>query len=95
MKKAFTISLVALLAAGTAGISSAEARPGHGHAYGHYRGHGPGVVRYGYAPRYGYYRHRRGVNGGAIAAGVAGAIIGGAIASQAPRAYYADPYYGY
>jgi hypothetical protein len=36
------------------------------------------------------YRHRN--NGGAVAAGIAGLIIGGIIASQ-PQPYYYDPYY--
>ena len=36
------------------------------------------------------YRHRN--NGAAVAAGIAGLIIGGIIASQ-PQPYYYDPYY--
>ncbi|GJD66935.1 hypothetical protein [Methylobacterium frigidaeris] len=77
----FTVSLFA--------APTAEARPGYRGGY-----HG------GYAYRGGGYRHygyRRGPGvGGALAAGAALGIIGGAIAaSQAPRYYYPAPAYGY
>jgi len=94
MKTVVIITSVAFLAA-TAFIGAAEARPGRGHAYGHYKHHN--VYRaapyrgYYAAPRYGYRRS----NGGAVAAGVAGAIIGGALsASQPSYRYYDRPYYG-
>ena len=57
----------------------------------HHRGgwHGP-RRHYG-----GHYRHRRGWNGAGVAAGLAaGALIGGAIASQAAPVYEPYPVYG-
>ena len=85
---------MSVLFAATALTGTAEARPGHGHAYGHYKHHN--VYRaapyrgYYAAPRYGYRRS----NSGAVAAGVAGAIIGGALsASQPSYRYYDRPYY--
>jgi hypothetical protein len=77
-----------------ASLSDAEARP-YGRYYGVYRG-APiayGYRGYGYYPRY----YRRGY-GGAVAAGIAGAVIGGAIAATATPSYgyYGAPaYYGY
>ena len=50
------------------------------------------------ARRYGAYRARRGYGqaaGAAAAVGIAGALIGGAIAAQQPRQYYYDQPYGY
>ncbi len=50
------------------------------------------------ARRYGNYRHRRGYGnaaGAAAFAGVAGALIGGAIAAQNQRQYYYEQPYGY
>lgn len=88
MKKILVTMSVALLAATSFG-GVADARPGkgRGHAYGHYK-HYP-VQRYA-APR----RHN---NNAAIAAGVTGAIIGGALAATAQPTYrtYSRPSYGY
>jgi hypothetical protein len=74
--------------------SGAEARPYRYYAKPYY-----GAYAY---PRYGYYRRYRPNAGAAVAAGVAGALIGGAIASSAapayaypPPAYYPAPAYGY
>jgi hypothetical protein len=115
MKRLAVAISVAVLAA--AGIGPAEARPGHGHghAYGHYKhhhGYAYGHYRHG-APYRVYYghRHRGSRVGAALAAGVTGAVIGGALrAATAPRyrtyeyapygygpppGYYRDPYYGY
>lgn len=84
---------------------AAEARPGYrGYGGGMYRGHpGPYAYRGRPGPYVYGYRHRRGNAGAAVAAGLAGALIGGAIASQQPRYYgyggypaYGPPaYYGY
>jgi hypothetical protein len=95
MKKlALAVSLV--FAATSALPLAAEARPGRGHAYGHYKN----GKAYGYAPYRGYYgspyAYRRS-NSGAVAAGVAGAIIGGALgaATRPSYGYYDRPSYGY
>jgi hypothetical protein len=86
MKKVLVTISVALLAA-TSFTGAADARPGkgHGHAYGHYKNH--------QAQR--YVVQRRGNNNAAIAAGVTGAILGGALAAQARPAYrtYERPAY--
>ena len=86
MKKILVTISVALLAA-TSFSGAAEARPGKGkgHAYGHYKNYK--------AQR--YVVQRRGNNNAAIAAGVTGAIIGGALAATARPAYrtYDRPYY--
>ena len=101
MKKlACALATTATLVGGSlAATSEAEARPyryytkpGYygAYAYPRYRSYGA----YGY-PRYGYYRgYRR--NAGAAVRGVAGALIGGAIAGSAAPAYgYPPPAYGY
>jgi hypothetical protein len=77
MKKILVTACAALLAA-TSFSGMAEARPGkgRGHAYGHYK-HG--------APQR-YVVHRRN-NNAAIAAGVTGAILGGALAATSRPAY--------
>jgi hypothetical protein len=86
MKKVLVTISVALLAA-TSFTGAADARPGKGkgHAYGHYKHH--------QAQR--YVVQRRGNNNAAIAAGVTGAILGGALAAQARPAYrtYERPAY--
>ena len=86
MKKVLVAISVALLAATSFG-GAAEARPGKGkgYAYGHYKNYN--------AQR--YVVQRRGNNNAAIAAGVTGAIIGGALAASARPAYrtYDRPYY--
>jgi len=86
MKKLLVSVSVALLAA-TSFSGAADARPGkgRGHAYGHYKSH--------QAPR--YYVQRRHNNNAAIAAGVTGAILGGALAATARPAYrtYERPAY--
>ncbi len=88
MKKLLVTISVALLATTTMG-GVADARPGKGkgHAYGYHKNHK--VQRYA-APR-------RNNNNAAIAAGVAGAIIGGALSATARPAYrtYERPTYGY
>lgn len=91
--KNLALSAVAVALAGSLlAAPAAEARPG-------YRGGGHGYHGGGYAYRGGYrgYGHRRGPGvGGALAAGAALGIIGGAIAaSQAPRYYEPAPAYGY
>ena len=93
--KTLVLTMSVALFAATALTGTAEARPGRGHAYGHYKHHN--VYRtapyrgYYAAPHYGYRRS----NSGAIAAGVAGAIIGGALsASQPSYRQYERPYYG-
>ena len=69
--------------------SGAEARPYRYYAKPGYYG------AYAY-PRYGYYHRYRPNAGAAVAAGVAGALIGGAIASSAAPAYaYPPPAYAY
>jgi hypothetical protein len=86
MKKVLVTISVALLAA-TSFSGAADARPGKGkgHAYGYYKNH--------QAQR--YVVQRRGNNNAAIAAGVTGAILGGALAAQARPAYrtYERPAY--
>ncbi|MEE1611318.1 hypothetical protein [Microvirga sp. CF3016] len=85
MKKLLVTVSVALLAA-TSFSGAADARPGKGkgHAYGHYKNHK--------AQR--YYVQRRN-NNAAIAAGVTGAILGGALAATARPTYrtYDRSYY--
>ena len=85
MKRVLVTISVALLAA-TSFSGAADARPGRGkgHAYGHYKNHS--------APR--YYVQRRN-NNAAIAAGVTGAILGGALAASARPTYrtYDRSYY--
>jgi hypothetical protein len=92
--KTFAVSLAAALVA-VAGMSgAAEARPGKGKAYGHYKHH---KVHRHAMPR-AYYAAPRRSNRGAVAAGVAGAIIGGAIAATAQptyRTYRAPAYRSY
>jgi len=87
MKKILVSVSVALLAA-TSFSGAADARPGHGrgHAYGYYK-HGPAQ---------GYVVTRRHNNNAAIAAGVTGAILGGALAATSRPAYrtYERPAYG-
>ena len=82
MRKFVSLAAAAALLAGSVVVpKAAEARPGYRHHHGGYhayRGHGPR-----------YYRHRRGNAGAAAALGVAGALIGGAIAAQQ------RPHYGY
>ena len=102
MKKlACALAATATLIGGSlAATSEAEARPyryyakpGYygAYAYPRYRSYGA----YAY-PRFGYYRGYRRNAGAAVAAGVAGALIGGAIAAQAAPAYaYRPPAYGY
>jgi hypothetical protein len=86
MKKALVVISAALLAA-TSFAGAAEARPGKGkgHAYGHQKNHK--------AQR--YVVQRRNNNNAAIAAGVTGAILGGALAATARPAYrtYEQPAY--
>ncbi|MGO4570679.1 hypothetical protein [Microvirga sp. 2TAF3] len=96
MKK-LVITMGAALVAATAFAGSADARPGKGHAYGHYKHHK--AYRYaapyrGYyaAPRYTYRR-----SNAAVAAGVTGAIVGGILSatSRPSYRYYDRPSYGY
>jgi len=94
MKTLIVAASAAILA--VSGLSgAAEAKPGHGrgHAYGHYKHH-----KYrAYAPPRGYYaapRHAyRRSNNAAIAAGVTGAIIGGALSATQPAYRYRAPAY--
>src|SRR3954451_8882382 len=89
MKKlACALAATAVLVGGSlATTSDAEARPYRYYAKPGYYG------AYAY-PRYGYYRRYRPNAGAAVAAGVAGALIGGAIASSAAPAYaYPPPAY--
>ena len=91
MKKlACALAAAATLVGGSlAASSSAEARPYRYYAKPGYYG------AYAY-PRHGYYRGYRRNAGAAVAAGVTGALIGGAIASSAAPAYaYPPPAYGY
>jgi hypothetical protein len=91
MKKlASALAATAVLVGGSlATTSGAEARPYRYYAKPGYSG------AYAY-PRHGYYRGYRRNAGAAVAAGVAGALIGGAIASSAAPAYaYPPPAYGY
>jgi hypothetical protein len=76
MKKLLVTISVALLAA-TSFSGAVDARPGKGHAYGYYKNHK--------AQR--YYVQRRNNNNAAIAAGVTGAILGGALAATARPTY--------
>jgi hypothetical protein len=89
MKKLAISALAAAFAGTLLTASVAEARPGYRGGYGGY--HGGYAYRGGYGG-YGGYRggYRRGPGiGGALAAGAALGIIGGAIAaSQAPRYDY-------
>ena len=86
MKKALVVISAALLAA-TSFAGAAEARPGKGkgHAYGDQKNHT--------AQR--YVVQRRNNNNAAVAAGVTGAILGGALAATARPAYrtYERPAY--
>ena len=78
------------------------AKPGYSGAYAHPRHRSYGAYAY---PRYGSYRGYRRNAGAAVAAGVAGALIGGALATSAAPAYgyygrpaypaYGYPVYGY
>jgi len=80
---------VALVGGSLAASSGAEARPYRYYAKPGYHG------AYAY-PRYGYYRGYRRNGGAAVAAGVAAALIGGAIAASAAPAYaYLPPAYAY
>ena len=95
-KLAFGLSI--LVAASSTLANPADARPGRGHAYGHYKNgwgyhHSMAYPRYASPYRYSY-RHS---NDGAVAAGVAGAIIGGALGATARPTYryYDRPSYGY
>ncbi len=96
MKKFLVLMSTALLATTTLS-GMADARPGRGHAYGHYKNHHAyrHAAPRGYyvAPRYGYHRSHN----GAVAAGVAGAIIGGALSAATQPRYrtYERPAYGY
>ena len=81
-KLAFGLSI--LVAASSTLASPADARPGRGHAYGHYKNgnaYSMAYPRYASPYRYSYRRS----NGGAVAAGVTGAIIGGALGATHPR----------
>jgi hypothetical protein len=84
MKKSLALTMSAVLLAATSVAGTAEARP-KGKAWGHYKQQ----QAYRYAPP------RRSNAGAAIAAGVAGALIGGALtAATQPRVrYYEEPYY--
>jgi len=91
MKKlASALAATAVLVGGSLAITSgAEARPYRYYAKPGYYG------AYAY-PRHGSYRGYRRNAGAAVAAGVAGALIGGAIASSAAPAYaYPPPAYAY
>src|SRR3954464_7377585 len=82
-------AVAALIGGSLATTSGAEARPYRYYAKPGYYG------AYAY-PCYGYYRGHRRNAGAAVAAGVAGALIGGAIASSAAPAYaYPPPAYAY
>jgi hypothetical protein len=94
--KTITLGLVAALVSAVGLAGTAEARPGKGKAYGHYKHHN--VQRYaaprGYyaAPRSSYRRSNR----NAAAAAVTGAIIGGALSAAAQPTYRASrPYRSY
>src|SRR5215210_9327232 len=92
MKKlacALTATAATLVGGSLAITSGAEARPYRSYAKPGYYG------AYAY-PRHGSYRGYRRNAGAAVAAGVAGALIGGAIASSAAPAYaYPPPAYAY
>jgi hypothetical protein len=86
MKKVLlTISAALLAATSFAGVAEARPGKGKGHAYGHQKNHK--------AQR--YVVQRRNNNNAAIAAGVTGAILGGALAATAQPAYrtYERPAY--
>jgi hypothetical protein len=86
MKKVLiTISAALLAATSFAGVAEARPGKGKGHAYGHQKNHK--------AQR--YVVQRRNNNNAAIAAGVTGAILGGALAATARPAYrtYERPTY--
>src|SRR3954470_8962211 len=89
MKRLVLSAVAATFAASLLAVPAAEARPG-------YRGGYHGGSAYG-GGGYRHYGYRRGPGvGGALAAGAALGIIGGAIAaSQAPRYDYPAPAYGY
>ena len=83
-KLAFGLSI--LVAASSTLANPADARPGRGHAYGHYKNgnaYSMAYPRYASPYRYSYRRS----NSGAVAAGVAGAIIGGALGATARPTY--------
>ncbi|MEE1655215.1 hypothetical protein VB618_03325 [Microvirga sp. CF3062] len=85
MKKVLiTISAALLAATSFAGVADARPGKGKGHAYGHQKNHK--------AQRYVVQRRN---NNAAIAAGVTGAILGGALATTARPAYrtYERPAY--
>ncbi|QFU14870.1 hypothetical protein GDR74_00815 [Microvirga thermotolerans] len=104
MKTLLVAASAAVLAASCLS-GAAEAKPGRGHAYGyykHHKHHAYGPRGYYAAPRYTYRRS----NNAAIAAGVTGAIIGGALSAatqpayryrapvyEPPRRYYREEYY--
>jgi|SRR5829696_2839874 len=97
MKK-IAISLSVVLLASMGFSEALDARPGKGRALGHYKNgkaYSYTVPNRGYyaAPRYSYRRSNR----DAVAAGVAGAIIGGALGAAAQPSYrsYERPSYGY
>jgi hypothetical protein len=86
MKKVLiTISAALLAVSSFAGVAEARPGKGKGHAYGHQKNHK--------AQR--YVVQRRNNNNAAIAAGVTGAILGGALAATARPAYrtYERPAY--
>lgn len=88
MRKFMALAAGAALLGGTLiSASQAEARPGYRGGYG---GYGGGYRAYGG----GYRRGGRGY-GAAAGLGLAGALIGGAIAAQQPRYYGYGPGYGY
>ena len=94
MKKlACALATAATMVGGSLAASSgAEARPYRYYAAPGYYG------AYAYPRRgyYGYYRGYRRNAGAAVAAGVAGALIGGALAASAAPAYaYPAPAYAY
>src|SRR5918993_2664850 len=104
-KPACALAAAATLVGGSLVASTeAEARPyryyanpGYYGAYAYPRHRYYGAYAY---PRYGYYRGYRRNAGAAVAAGVAGALIGGALATSAAPAYGyygrpAYPAYGY
>lgn len=86
MKKILvTISVAVLAATSFSGVADARPGKGRGHAYGHYK----------HEAARGYVVTRRHNNNAAIAAGVTGAILGGALAATARPAYrtYERPAY--
>lgn len=90
MRKMIALATGAVLLGGMMVSAPAEARPS-------YRHHG-GYRAYPAPYAYGYRHYRRGNAGAAVALGVAGALVGGAIAAQQPRYYapgYSYPAYAY